>query len=202
VFPETPAQAKRREDKERRNLRAGRTTTTTVTASASNGSTATGRTRILPEIEIVEDDDPRIIFPPNGQATRVQTTHEHVIRSHYGDRRLDTTGPTRLLDPPGMLSIGSRGYGYGRERGEPRDDRDPTRDRGDLDSSSRSVSVAYDSNKATSAIIAETGGGYLPSRWASGDRQLRVTEEQKERYRPTEWGGRHGDLGGRAEEWR
>jgi hypothetical protein len=53
-----------------------------------------------------------------------------------------------------------------------------------------------------STIIDQGTGGYLPSRWASGDRELRVTEDAKEKYRPREWGGKTGDLGGRSEEWR
>lgn len=152
IFPETPAQAKRREEQERRHLRAGRTP---AGALAADSVAASSRSRILPEIEIVDDDDPRIVFPSAGPRTRIQS-HDHIIRS--------------------SSSIGR-------------------------DNSSKSIKY-NDSNKATSAIIEETGGGYVPSRWAQGDRNLRVTGEQKEMYRPKEWGGKHGDLGGRAEEWR
>jgi hypothetical protein len=53
-----------------------------------------------------------------------------------------------------------------------------------------------------SSILEEGPGGYLPSRWASGDKQLRLTEDEKEMYRPREWGGKKGELGGRTEEWR
>jgi len=187
VFPETPAQAKRREEKERRNLRAGRTSAGSR-AVDSVTITASARTRILPEIEIVEDDDPRIIFPPNGQSTRIQTYGAHgtigAVRTHHADpRRIDTSGPTRLLSDSGR-----DGSVYGNSTHSMR--------------GTGGTGGGGDSNKAPSVIIEETGGGYLPSRWASGDRQLRVTEEQKERYRPMEWGGRHGDLGGRTDEWR
>jgi hypothetical protein len=31
---------------------------------------------------------------------------------------------------------------------------------------------------------------------------LRVTEDEKEKYRPKEWGGKTGDLAGKPEEWK
>jgi hypothetical protein len=202
VFPETPAQAKRREEKERRNLRAGRTAAGSRTFDSMT-VTASARTRILPEIEIVEDDDPRIVFPANGHSTRVQS-HDH--RAHYNDvKRIDSSGPTRLI----VDSVTGPGSIISRDRDRERE-RDRERfgyayDNGSMRGSSvRSMSGDLNSSthRVPSAIIEETGGGYLPSRWASGDRQLRVTEEQKERYRPSEWGGRKGDLAGRNEEWR
>ncbi|CAK9785523.1 hypothetical protein CC85DRAFT_126397 [Cutaneotrichosporon oleaginosum] len=160
LFPETPAQAKKREERERRNLRAGRTRAGELAADSKPGSSS--RSRILPEIEIVDDDDPRIVFPPNGPATRIQTRFDHVIRTPSGSHT------TRRAD----------------------------------DNGSSTRSVGHGSSKEPSAIIEESGGGYLPSRWASGDRHLRLTEQDKEQYRPREGGGRHGDLGGRPEEWR
>jgi hypothetical protein len=161
LFPETPAQAKKREERERRNLRAGRTRAGELAADSVKPGTSS-RSRILPEIEIVDDDDPRIVFPPNGPSTRIQTRFDHVIRTPSGSHS------ARRAD----------------------------------DNNSSTRSAGHGSSKEPSAIIEESGGGYLPSRWATGDRQLRVTELDKEQYRPREWGGRHGDLGGRPEEWR
>lgn len=78
-----------------------------------------------------------------------------------------------------------------------------TRDSLSLTSGSAAGTGGYhDSTHTTSAIIEETGGGYVPSRWAKGDRSLRVTTQDKDLYRPREWGGKHGNLGGREEEWR
>lgn len=182
LFPETPAQAKRREEKERRNLRVGRTPAGTHTSDTVASSS---RSRVLPEIEFVDDDDPRIVFPPNGASTRVQT-HEHVIRSSIGNRP-DYSGPTSLV---GMSARDRERYSGDAASG--------LSGRGDSNRSLRN----NESTKATSIIIEETGGGYVPSRWASGDRKLRVTGEEKAQYRPIEWGGRHGDLGGRTDEWR
>lgn len=165
LFPETPAQAKKREERERRHHRAP----ARVGALADSAKPGTSsRSRILPEIEIVDDDDPRIIFPSNGPSTRIQTRFDHVIRT-----------PSASVTSPG-------------HRGD---------DGASHAASSRSLRYEG-SSKEPSAIIEETGGGYLPSRWASGDRMLRVTEEDKDMYRPREWGGRHGSLGGRPEEWR
>jgi hypothetical protein len=133
-----------------------------------------GRGRALPEIEIVEDDDPRIIFPENGKSTRVQTKHDHVIKGPF----------SHALHAQSGASIGGSGR------------------RGSADMSIRSLGAVGSATKAPSTIIDEGQGGYLPSRWASGDKQLRVTEDEKEKYRPREWGGKTGDLGGRAEEWK
>lgn len=167
LFPETPAQAKKREERERRALRAGRTRAGELAADSGVKPGTSSRSRILPEIEIVDDDDPRIVFPSNGPSTRVQTRFNHV-RTPSGSV------------VPASIRRGS-----------------------DNRSVPSSRSLRYDgSSKEPSAIIEESGGGYLPSRWAMGDKQLRVTEQDKDMYRPREWGGRHGDLGGRPEEWR
>ena len=164
LFPETPAQLKKREERARLTREGGssRGASLAVDTVLSSG----GRGRILPEIEILDDDDPRIVFPADGRATRVQTTHDHVIR-----------GPFSLA----LEAQSSR--------------------RGSADYSSRSI-LGGPSSKAPSTIIDEGGGGYLPSRWATGDRQLRQTEDEKEKYRPREWGGKTGELGGRQEEWK
>ncbi len=160
LFPETPAQVKRREDRARRTgmSRGGSLGVDTVISAG-------GRGRILPEIEIVEDDDPRIVFPTDGRSTRVQTVHDHVIR--------------------GPFSSALEAHGMRRGSGDHQ--------------SSRSLVVGSGS-KAPSTIIDE--GGYLPSRWATGDRLLRQTEGEKEKYRPREWGGKKGELGGRPEGWK
>ena len=164
LFPETPAQLKRREERTRLTRGGGssRGASLAVDTVLSSG----GRGRILPEIEILDDDDPRIVFPADGRATRVQTTHDHVIR-----------GPFSLALEAHSLR------------------------RGSADHSSRSI-LGGPSSKAPSTIIDEGDGGYLPSRWATGDRQLRKTEDDKEKYRPREWGGKTGELGGRQEEWK
>lgn len=174
IYPETPAQAKRREERERRIHRPstafsshdGRLGVDTALSRSSRG-------RPLPEIEIVDDDDPRVIIPEHGKTTRVQTVHDHVIR-----------GPFSLALNAGASPGGS---GYGR--------------RASADISARSIPAGTGNSKAPSTIIDE-GGGYLPSRWASGDHQLRNTEVAKEKYRPREWGGKTGDLAGKPEEWR
>lgn len=163
IFPETPAQAKRREERERRNLRAGKTPAGTYAADSALPGTSSA-TRILPEIKFVDDDDPRIVFPPDGPSTRVQ--HPRSINTIQSDLRNGS------MDYTGSMHRGS------------------------------SHSARVGSSKEPSAIIEESGGGYLPSRWASGDRQLRVDATTKEMYRPKEWGGRKGDLGGRPDEWR
>ena len=166
-FPETPAQVKRREDRQRR-TGMSRNPSLAVDTALSSG----GKGRILPEIEIVEDDDPRIIFPTAGRSTRVQTTHDHVIRGPF----------SYALD---ALAAGPSGMR-----------------RGSADHSARSVPMGGGDNKAPSSIIEAGPGGYLPSRWASGDRELRQTEDERDKYRPMEWGGKKGELGGQPEEWK
>ena len=164
LFPETPAQAKRREERFRRSGGGGINRASILAVDTVHFSG--GRGRILPEIEIVEDDDPRIIFPTGGRSTRVQTTHDHVIRA--------------------PLALALEAHGIRRGSGDHQ--------------SSRSFIVGSGS-KAPSTIIEEGGGGYLPSRWAGGDRKLRTAEDDREKYRPREWGGKKGELGGRPEEW-
>lgn len=179
VYPETPAQIKRREERERRAGLALGANGMKSRASSLGIDTAlsqSGRGRVLPEIEIVEDDDPRIVFPENGKSTRVQKVHDHVIRGPFSHALNAQAG-------------GSAGLGR----------------RASADHSARSVSIdrgVAGGSIAPSTIIDQGQGGYLPSRWASGDHQLRITEDEKEKYRPREWGGKTGELGGRTEEWR
>jgi len=140
-----------------------------------------GRGRVLPEIEIVEDDDPRIVIPnEGGKFTRVQTNHDHVIRGPFSHAMNAQSG--------GSIIGSYGGSGLGR------------RDSADHSAKSINGVMSGSASKAPSSFIDE--GGYLPSRWANGDKQLRLTENEKEMYRPREWGGRTGDLGGRSEEWR
>jgi len=116
----------------------------------------------LPEIEILADDDPRVVIPADGRSTRIQTKYtqaDHVIRPFAA---------SSILDRPSSLRSGMAGSG----------------------------------TKAPSEILDEGHGGYVPTRWAKGDKLLRVTEDDKEKYRPKEWGGKTGDLAGKSEEWR
>ncbi|WWD16405.1 hypothetical protein CI109_100831 [Kwoniella shandongensis] len=180
LFPETPAQIKRREERERRaggrNALSSRATSLAVDTALATAGTTSRSARILPEIEIVEDDDPRIVFPPEGKATRVQTHHDHVIR--------------------GPFSHALNAQGGGGSTTGPLSERRP--------SSTRSFNVGggvpgSSGSKPPSTLIDEDGG-YLPSRWRNGDKSLRVTEDDREMYRPTEW--KHGDLTGKTEEWK
>ncbi|KAK8861673.1 hypothetical protein IAR55_002496 [Kwoniella newhampshirensis] len=179
LFPETPAQIKRREERERRaggrSALSSRATSLAVDTSLAAAGT-TSRGRILPEIEIVEDDDPRIIFPPEGKLTRVQTHHDHVIR--------------------GPFSHALNAQGGGGSVNGPLGDRRP--------SSTRSYNGGAgggggSGSKPPSTLIDEDGG-YLPTRWANGDKSLRITDDDREMYRPTEW--KHGDPMGKNDEWR
>lgn len=165
LFPDTPAQVKRREERSRRMGQGGMNRGASLAVDTVISTGDRGRGRILPEIEIVEDDDPRIVFPADGPFTRLQSTHDHVIRGPFAF----------AMDANGMR-------------------------RGSADHSARSM--VGSTTKAPSTIIEEGGGGYLPSRWAGGDHALRRTEDEKEKYRPTEWGGRKGDLAGRTEGWK
>ena len=179
LYPETPAQVKRREERERRAGRAPGTSGVKSRAGSLGIDTAlsqsNGRGRVLPEIEIVEDDDPRIVFPSSGKTTRVQTVHDHVIRGPFSMAlHAQTAAPA-----DGLGRRASSDY-----------------------HSARSFNMGGGGSIDPSTIIDQGTGGYLPSRWASGDRELRVTEDAKEKYRPREWGGKTGDLGGRSEEWR
>ncbi|WWC96867.1 hypothetical protein V866_003742 [Kwoniella sp. B9012] len=199
LFPETPAQIKKREERERR-LGIGQTASSAVgssrlhnrsttsghnhnglmvdTIAASASSNARGKSRILPEIEIVEDDDPRIVFPPEGKSTKIQSKHDHVIRGPFS-LALNATG-------------GGAGFG-GSEAGDYNNGR-----RG---SSSRSIGGGSGHNKPPSTLVDEDGG-YLPSRWASGDKSLRTTEGDRERYRPMEWvSGGGAEIITKNDEW-
>jgi hypothetical protein len=163
LFPETPAQQKKREEKERRQARSGYSGPSNSGRIAGHGArsvSASVNNRVLPEIEILADDDPRVVIPAQGPSTRVQTKYtqaDHVIR------------PFAALDKP---------------------------------SSIRSLTLAGSGTKAPSEILDEGHGGYVPTRWAKGDKLLRVTEDEKEKYRPKEWGGKTGDLAGKPEEWK
>lgn len=162
IFPETPAQTKKREERQRRQARLGYGAGTSSTRLMDNRAASTGA-RVLPEIEILADDDPRVVIPTDGRSTRLQTKYtqaDHVIRPFAS---------SSVLDRPSSL---------------------------------RSVGFAGSGTKAPSEILDEGHGGYVPTRWAKGDKMLRVTEDDKERYRPKEWGGKTGDLAGKPEEWR
>ncbi|WVF65882.1 hypothetical protein IAT40_000619 [Kwoniella sp. CBS 6097] len=170
LFPETPAQIKRREERDRRvggvssrngvHPRANDLAVDTVIASSGKG-------RILPEIEIVEDDDPRIVFPTEGRSTRVQSKHDHVIRGPFS-HALEAQG--------GYSELAAAGAGGRR--------------------ASSAKSLGGGSKPST---IIDEDGGYLPSRWASGDKNLRITENEREKYRPMEW--KHGEPGGKSDHW-
>ena len=173
IFPEKPAQMKRREDRERRARSSGAGGLASRVGSLAIDTSLSQRSalRILPEIEIVEDDDPRIIFPESGKSTRVQTKHDHVIRGPFSH------------------ALQAQGLGVGAVTGSILG-RQTSLDQAGGASGSRAGSTILDEN-----------GGYLPSRWATGDRELRKTEDEKEKYRPREWGGRNGDAHGGSEEW-
>ncbi|WRT65795.1 uncharacterized protein IL334_002744 [Kwoniella shivajii] len=157
LFPETPAQIKRREEREKRSrLRPSGLAVDTVIAGS-------GKARILPEIEIVEDDDPRIVFPSEGKTTRVQSTHDHVIRGPFSHA---------------LNALGDGSSGLGSRRA----------------SSARSIGGG-----SKPSTMVEEDGGYLPSRWANGDKNLRTTETDREKYRPMEW--RNVDPSGKVEDW-
>lgn len=164
IYPETPAQQKQREERERRKARSGTGASAySRPAALPNINTGSG-SRVLPEIQIVEDDDPRVIIPSDGRSTRLQTKWtqaDHVIRPPFA---------SGSQAPGGSGSIHSIPLG--------------------------------NSQKAPSEILDEGQGGYVPSRWAKGDKSLRVTEDDKEKYRPKEWGGKTGGLAGKPEEWR
>ena len=238
IFPETPAQAKRREEKERRaaaragpSLASGATSTVIRSSSGMHAPSAAqayatsshanaarnhsslaidtslaASTRLLPEIQIVEDDDPRVGFPSSGgRSTRVQTVHDHVIRGPF----------SHALNAQGVAASGIRresGAGAGIGLGSPTASRGGSRAGSPGPSISLSMAQAGASARKPSSInspfsVGSASGtvedriGYLPSRWANGDKNLRMTEEEREMYRPKEWGGRNGELGGRPDEW-
>ncbi|ORY29799.1 hypothetical protein BCR39DRAFT_531076 [Naematelia encephala] len=156
LFPETPAQKKKREERERRSglsIPSSRVGSITIDTPI--------RTRVLPEIEIVEDDDPRVIIPEHGPSTRVQTKHDHVIRG------------------PFSLALNAQSEGQRRASIDAR-------------------SLTGGPTRSVSTVLEEGQGGYLPSRWASGDKNLRRTEDEKDKYRPREWNGQHPA----SEEWK
>lgn len=179
-FMETPAQRKRRE--ERYGSQAGLAGRPSVSNLAVDTALASrAPVRVLPEIEILEDDDPRVVIPQEGKVTRVQTKFDHVIRGPFSHALEAQAGQGGV---PGISSPGSAYGGYGDHR--------PASTR----------SVPFSGVQGSGSILEETSGGYLPSRWANGDKQLRQTEEDKEMYRPQEWGGKKGDRAGKPEEWR
>jgi len=162
TFPETPAQAKKREDRQRKQANLGFNRASTSRLPLDVRASSSAGARVLPEIEILADDDPRVVIPADGPSTRVQTKYtqaDHVIRPFAS---------SSILDRPSSLRSGMAGSG----------------------------------TKAPSEILDEGHGGYVPTRWAKGDKLLRVTEDEKEKYRPKEWGGKTGDLAGKPEEWR
>lgn len=200
IYPETPAQTKRRQEREQRRLVSGHGPPAHATQPSASHNSAlaidtalaeNGRARILPEIEIVEDDDPRIVFPKEGKTTRVQKTHDHVIKgpfSHALQARKGSHASSTALNT--FTSAGNGGFPSA--IGHPSSIHD-------FSSLNRPMSLT--GSKPGSSVI-DDAGGYLPSRWASGDKNLRVTEDEREKYRPREWGGKYGDLGGREDEWR
>ncbi|ORX35246.1 hypothetical protein BD324DRAFT_84034 [Kockovaella imperatae] len=188
IFPETPAQAKRREEKQRRAARStGNIHSRVGSLAIDTALTARGGGRLLPEIEIVEDDDPRIVFPQDGKTTRVQTKHDHVIRGPFSHAINAQSQQGGGNGPAGLGLGGSGGSALGRPSS--------------IDQVTLGAGGVAGGSKAGSTILDENGG-YLPSRWAGGDRALRTTEDEKEKYRPREWGGKHGDAHGQPEEWR
>lgn len=240
IFPETPAQAKRREEKEKRAAaRLGPTpaaASSTIIRSSSglaapsaaqayaSSSSAGGlaarnhsqlavdtslaaSTRLLPEIQIVEDDDPRVVFPSSGgRSTRVQTAHDHVIRGPFS-HALNAQG---LGASAGGAGGSRRGSAAGVGVGSPTGSRQGSRAGSPGPSMSLNMQGAAGGSRKPSSVnspfsvgsgTVEDRIGYLPSRWASGDKQLRQTEEERDMYRPKEWGGRNGELGGRQDDW-
>nr|ODN90376.1 hypothetical protein L204_05981 [Cryptococcus depauperatus CBS 7855] len=172
IYPETPAQTKKRQEKEQRRLASGGrplVINTDLVPRSTYQSVARGR--VLPEIEIVEDDDPRIILPrEGGKTTRIpkpylpfpshssqpraaRKSSSIVSHSHsHSHSTLPSPPSFANLDRPRSLTGSAKGGGGG------------------------------------AGSLVEDNGGYLPSRWASGDRHLRVKEADREAYRPKEWG--------------
>ena len=167
IFPETPAQLKRREDRERRSGKVGPSGVNTLTSRVGSLAIDTSLTssggRILPEIEIVEDDDPRIVFPEGGKTTRVQKTHDHVIRGPFSHA---------------LQAQSSGGSVLGRQSSP---------DLARIASVQSQPGAAGGSGSRPPSSFLDGPSGYLPSRWATGDRDLRTTEEAKDKYRPLEW---------------
>ncbi|WVQ77355.1 hypothetical protein IAR50_007039 [Cryptococcus sp. DSM 104548] len=185
IYPETPAQTKRRQDKERQRLlsgahhpshhaHAGKPSPLAIdTDLARNGE------RVLPEIEIVSDDDPRVVVPKEGKTTRVQRVHDHVIRNplHHHSRKTSQASTSTLATLPLPPTIPAAG-GYGGMTG--------SSSMNDLSGGGKARSTT--GSRGGGSSFMEESGGYLPSRWAQGDKKLRNTEEEREVYRPREWG--------------
>jgi hypothetical protein len=168
-------------------------------------------TRLLPEIQIVEDDDPRIVFPSSGgKSTRVQTVHDHVIRGPFSHAlNAQGLGAAAAAAGPSGLGMGSgsgrnspagTGIGAGSRAGSRAGSPGPSVPL-NMASARKPSSINSPFSVGSGTGTVEDRIGYLPSRWANGDKQLRETEEAREMYRPKEWGGRKGELGGRQEEW-
>nr|XP_018264832.1 uncharacterized protein I303_03012 [Kwoniella dejecticola CBS 10117]OBR86990.1 hypothetical protein I303_03012 [Kwoniella dejecticola CBS 10117] len=203
LFPETPAQIKKREEREKRigsiapashhtriNRSAHNTGLSVDTIKASGGR---GSSRILPEIEIVEDDDPRIIFPTEGKSTRVQSKHDHVIRGPFSHA-------LNALGGAGAGGVGESGSRNGSDIGDYM-----SGGGGRRGSATRSIgggSLTGSGNIKPASTLMDEDGGYLPSRWASGDKALRTTEGDRERYRPMEWrSGGGAEIVTKNDEW-
>ncbi|WVQ78875.1 hypothetical protein IAT38_000966 [Cryptococcus sp. DSM 104549] len=208
IYPETPAQTKRRQERDQRRagghaaLAAARERGLAIDTTLAEG----GRGRVLPEIEIVEDDDPRIIFPKEGgKSTRVQRKHDHVIRgpfAHALSAQSQIGMGTASGSGPGIggsRSGSGQMNGYG-SLGDLASLTAPPPSHPSHPGAGGGTSMRSFGGSKPSSLM-DDAGGYLPSRWASGDKALRLTEDEREKYRPREWGGKHGDLGGREDEW-
>ncbi|ODN77124.1 hypothetical protein L202_05655 [Cryptococcus amylolentus CBS 6039] len=192
IYPETPAQTKRRQDKERQRILSGAHHPSHISSHhahtgkpsplAINTNLAPNGERVLPEIEIVSDDDPRVVVPKEGKTTRVQRVHDHVIRNplHHHSRKTSQASNSTLGTlplPPTMPAAG--GYGLS-----------GSSSLNDLNGSGKARSTT--GSRGGGSSFMEESGGYLPSRWAQGDKKLRKTEEEREAYRPREWGEEEG----------
>ncbi|EIW66435.1 hypothetical protein TREMEDRAFT_70072 [Tremella mesenterica DSM 1558] len=204
LFPETPAQMKRREDRERR---AGLGVSSSSQYPRSRNPSlaidtrlaSTGVARILPEIEIVEDDDPRIVFPPEGKTTRVQSVNEHAIRGpfgpllHHKEKEKEKEKEGSLFHYNGYKTSSVNGSLY-----------KETRENSLLPLKEKERTASFMSGGSSGmrdksgVLDLDNQAGYLPSRWANGDKELRVTEDERERYRPREWG----EVAGGTGEWK
>jgi hypothetical protein len=75
IFPETPAQTKKREERQRRQARLGYGGGASSSTRLMDSRAASSGARVLPEIEILDDDDPRVVIPTDGRSTRLQTKY-------------------------------------------------------------------------------------------------------------------------------
>ncbi|WVN87152.1 uncharacterized protein L203_102328 [Cryptococcus depauperatus CBS 7841] len=175
IYPETPAQTKKRQEKEQRRLASGGRPLVINTDLVPRSTYQSGaRGRVLPEIEIVEDDDPRIILPrEGGKTTRIPKPYlpfpSHSSQPRAARKRSSSIAShshshshshSTLPSPPSFANL----------------DRP------------RSLTGSAKGGGGGAGSLVEDNGGYLPSRWASGDRHLRVKEADREAYRPKEWG--------------